>query len=67
MIDSFYTNIGGKIKALAKGTFIIEAIASIVIGIAMAIKEDVVLWTGTVLMLTFQKRVEGIPRLCTHP
>ena len=30
MIDSFYTNIGGKIKALAKGTFIIEAIASIV-------------------------------------
>lgn len=39
-----YDNIGGKIKGLAKATFIVEAIAAVISGIAvMAIDEEMIL------------------------
>ncbi len=41
MFDSFYKNIGGKIKGFAKWTFVVEAIAAIISGIvALTTAED---------------------------
>ena len=40
-----YDNIGGKIKGLAKATFIVEAIAAVITGIVlMCIDEDLILY-----------------------
>ena len=35
-----YDNIGGKIKGLAKATFIVEAIAAIIVGIVLLVETD---------------------------
>ncbi len=41
LFDNLYSNIGGKIKSLAKAAFIVEAIASVITGIVLiAIGDD---------------------------
>ena len=46
-----YSNIGGKIKSLAKWTFIVEAIAAVIAGIAVIIdSEDFLLAFALILL-----------------
>lgn len=40
MFDNLYNNIGSKIKSLAKWTFIIESIATIITGISLFVVDD---------------------------
>ncbi len=37
MLDKLFCNVGEKIKAFAKGSFIIEAIASVIWGISVLV------------------------------
>ena len=46
-----YDNIGSKIKGLAKGTFIVEAIAAFISGIALMAAEDDLIGAGVLIML----------------
>jgi DNA-directed RNA polymerase subunit M/transcription elongation factor TFIIS len=47
-----YDNIGGKIKGLAKASFIVAAIAEVITGIAlMATDEDLILYGSLVLIV----------------
>lgn len=70
-----YDNIGGKIKGLAKGTFIVEAIAAIIIGIAMMADGDedlmiagaltlicgpIVAWVSSWMLYAFGQIVEDV-------
>ena len=70
-----YDNIGGKIKGLAKGTFIVEAIAAIIIGIAMLADGDedlmivgaltlicgpIVAWISSWVLYAFGQIVEDV-------
>ena len=41
-----YHNIGGKLKGLAKATFIVEAILSLIAGIAMMAEDEDLIATG---------------------
>ena len=43
MFENIYDNIGGKIKGLAKSTFIVEAVAAVITGIAVLISTDILL------------------------
>lgn len=70
--DSLYTNIGKKVKALAKWMFIIEAIGAIITGIALlSIDEDLIIaglltllcgpivaWIGSWITYAFGELVE---------
>ena len=68
-----YDNIGGKIKGLAKATFIVEAIASVIAGIALGIATEewwcalilfcgpIVAWVSSWLLYGFG---EIIDQLC---
>ena len=72
MFDFLYEDIGGKIKRMAKWTFIIEAIASIITGIALAINEydggyllicifgPIVAWVSSWLLYAFGQIVEDV-------
>ena len=70
-----YDNIGGKIKGLAKGTFIVEAIAAIIFGIAMMAEGDeglviagaltlfcgpIVAYVGSWILYAFGQLVEDV-------
>ena len=70
-----YDNIGGKIKGLAKGTFIVEAIAAIIFGIAMLADGDedlaivgaltlicgpIVAWISSWVLYAFGQIVEDV-------
>ena len=46
MIDLLYVNIGGKIKTLAKWSFIIEAIGAIIAGIVMIFTDSTLILYG---------------------
>ena len=67
-----YDNIGGKIKGLAKATFIVEAIAAIIVGIVLLVEEEwwctlilfcgpIVAWVSSWLLYGFG---EIIDKLC---
>ena len=72
MIDNLFKNIGDKIKGLARGIFIVEAIGSIISGLTMMfIDEDLILygfctmilgpiaaWVGSWLLYAFGELVE---------
>lgn len=72
MFDFLYEDIGGKIKRMAKWTFIIEVIASIITGIALAIDEyeggyllicifgPIVAWVSSWLLYAFGQIVEDV-------
>ena len=66
-----YDNIGGKIKSLAVWTFIVEAIGSIITGIALGGEEDelyfllcligpIVAWVSSWILYAFGEMVEDI-------
>jgi hypothetical protein len=46
-----YDNIGGKIKGLAKATFIVEAIAAVITGIAFMAMDDDLVPVGLLVMI----------------
>lgn len=46
-----YDNIGGKIKGLAKATFIVEAIAAVITGIAFMAMDDDLAPVGLLVMI----------------
>ena len=46
-----YDNIGGKIKGLAKATFIVEAIAAVITGIALMATDGDLIGYGLLVML----------------
>ncbi len=46
-----YDNIGGKIKGLAKATFIVEAIAAVITGIALMATDEDLIGYGLLVML----------------
>ena len=46
-----YDNIGGKIKGLAKATFIVEAIAAAITGISLMVVEEDLIPVGLLVML----------------
>ena len=46
-----YDNIGGKIKVLAKVSFIVEAIAAVIAGIAFMIEDDEFILMGLLIMI----------------
>ena len=46
-----YDNIGGKIKGLAKATFIVEAIAAVITGISLMVADDDFLLIGFLVMV----------------
>lgn len=46
-----YDNIGGKIKGLAKATFIVEAIAAVITGIALMVSDEDLIPVGLLVML----------------
>lgn len=46
-----YENIGGKIKGLAKATFIVEAIAAVITGIILMVDNDDMIPFGLVLLI----------------
>ena len=51
MLDNLYENIGGKIKNWAKWTFIVEAVAAVIAGIAVIIdSEDFLLAFALILL-----------------
>ena len=54
MFAALYGNIGGKIKGLAFGTFIFEAISSIISGFSMLVADEgdfeVLFWSGLALL-----------------
>ena len=69
MLDTLYENIGGKIKALAKWTFIVEAIGSIITGVVLASEADIlyifiaiggpiIAWVGSWILYAFGELVE---------
>lgn len=72
MFDFLYEDIGGKIKRMAKWTFIIEAIASIITGIVLAIDEyeggyllicifgPIVAWVSSWILYAFGELVEDV-------
>lgn len=49
MLDKLYSNIGSKLKALAKGCFLVEAIGAISGGIYLMVEEDFLMGLGTVV------------------
>ncbi len=66
-----YYNIGGKIKTLAVWTFVVEAIGSIITGIALGVEEDelyfllcligpIVAWVSSWILYAFGEMVEDI-------
>ena len=46
-----YDNIGGKIKGLAKATFIVEAIAAVITGIALMVDDEDMIPFGLILLI----------------
>ena len=46
-----YDNIGGKIKGLAKATFIVEAIATVITGIALMASDEDMIPVGLLVMV----------------
>lgn len=46
-----YDNIGGKIKGLAKATFIVEAIAAVITGIALMASDEDMIPVGLLVMV----------------
>lgn len=71
MFDFLYEDIAGKIKRMAKWTFIVEAISSVIAGIAMAIEEDggyilisifgpIVAWVSSWVLYAFGQIVEDV-------
>ena len=46
MLDNLYGNIGGKIKGLAKWTFIVEAIGAIITGIVLMCSDSTLMLYG---------------------
>ncbi|MBR5441349.1 MAG: hypothetical protein IKV44_00200 [Clostridia bacterium] len=72
MFDFLYEDIGEKIKRMAKWTFIVEAISSIIAGIAMAINEydggyllicifgPIVAWVSSWIIYAFGQIVEDV-------
>lgn len=72
MFDFLYDDIGGKIKRMAKWTFIVEAIGAIITGIALAIDNyeggyilisifgPIVAWVSSWVLYAFGELVEDI-------
>ena len=50
-VITMYDNIGGKIKGLAKATFIVEAIAAVITGIALMASDDDMIPIGLLVMV----------------
>lgn len=70
-MDNLYEDIGGKIKGLAKGTFIVEAIGAIIAGLVLLANENgfglilllggpIVAWVSSWLLYAFGELVEDI-------
>ena len=71
MFDNLYVDIGSKIKGMAKCTFIVEAIGSIIAGIALAFDQDfsciliaiigpIVAWVSSWILYAFGELVEDV-------
>ena len=50
-VINMYDNIGGKIKGLAKATFIVEAIAAVITGIALMASDEDMIPVGLLVMV----------------
>lgn len=46
-----YENIGGKIKGLAKATFVVEAIAAVITGIVLMVDDENMIPFGLILLI----------------
>ena len=50
MLDNLYTDIGGKIKGLAKGIFVVEAIGAIITGFTLLLADSTLAMYGLLTM-----------------
>ena len=74
MLDNLYKNIGGKIKSLAKWSFVVEAIGSVIAGLALMEDLDetaillivggpIVAWVGSWILYALGEMVSALVEL----